>query len=178
MNVDQVAVAVTSAFADIGLAASGPVDDDTWILYVPRYAFDMILVTPPDHPLARKLRVRAADLADYALVNSPSSFADPEICQRLEKLRLAQTQPRRVEASSYAAIRRYVALGYGIGLVAVSALHQRDPSFHERSMSHDLGRLMVYSIRRRGALQGEAHREFLKIVRAKLTYPNPRTRSR
>ena len=96
----------------------------------------------------------------------PSSFADPEMCRRLEKLRLSQTQPRRVEASSYAAIRRYVALGYGIGLVAVSVLHQRDPSFHERSMSHELGRLMVYSIRRRGALQGEAHREFLKIARA------------
>jgi DNA-binding transcriptional LysR family regulator len=120
----------------------------------------------------------ASDLADYALVDSPSSFADPEMCRRLEKLRLSQTQPRRVEASSYAAIRRYVALGYGIGLVAVSVLHQRDPSFHERSMSHDLGRLMVYSIRRRGALQGEAHREFLKIARAKLTYPNSRTRSR
>jgi hypothetical protein len=53
MNVDQVAVAVTSELADIGLAASGPVDDDTWILHELRYAFDMILVTPPDHPLAR-----------------------------------------------------------------------------------------------------------------------------
>jgi molybdate transport repressor ModE-like protein len=178
MNVDQVAVAVTSELADIGLAASGPVDDDTWLLYEPCYELDMILVTPTDHPLARKRRVRAADLADYALVNSPSSFADAEMCRRLEKLRLSQTQPRRVEASSYAAIRRYVALGYGIGLVAVSVLHQRDPSFHERSMSHELGRLMVYSIQRRGALEGEAHREFLKIARAKLTYPSSRARSR
>jgi molybdate transport repressor ModE-like protein len=178
MNVDQVPAAVRSELADLGFAASGAVVDETWLVYEPCYELDIVLVTPPDHPLARKRRVRAADLADYALVNSPSSFADPEMCRRLEKLRLSQTQPRRVEASSYAAIRRYVALGYGIGLVAVSALHQRDPSFHERSMSHDLGRLMVYSIRRRGALQGEAHREFLKIVRAKLTYPNPRTRSR
>ncbi len=71
-----------------------------------------------------------------------------------------------------------MSLGYGIGLVAVSVLHERDPNFHERSMSHELGRLMVYSIRRRGALQGETHREFLNIVRAKLTYPNTRKRSR
>jgi DNA-binding transcriptional LysR family regulator len=178
MNVDQVAVAVTSELADLGFAASGAVDDDTWLLYEPCYELDMMLVAPPDHPLARKRQVRAADLADYALVNSPSSFVDPEICLRLEKLRLSQTQPRRVEASSYAAIRRYVSLGYGIGLVAVSVLHQRDPNFHERSMSHELGRLMVYSIRRRGALQGEAHREFLKIARAKLTYPSARARLR
>jgi DNA-binding transcriptional LysR family regulator len=78
MNVDQVAVAVTSELADIGLAASGPVDDDTWLLYEPCYKLDMILVTPPDHPLARKRRVRATDLAEYTLVNSPSSFADAE----------------------------------------------------------------------------------------------------
>jgi DNA-binding transcriptional LysR family regulator len=178
MNVDQVPAAVAREVADLGFAASGAVDDDTWLLYEPCYELDVILIAPPEHPLARKRRVRAADLADYALVNAPSSFADPEMSRRLERLRLFQTQPRRVEASSYAAIRRYVALGYGIGLVAVSALHERDPNFHERSMSHELGRLMVYSIRRRGALQGEAHREFLKIARAKLTYPNPRTRSR
>ena len=83
MNADQVAVAVASELADIGLAASGAADDDTWLLYEPCYELDMMLIAPPDHPLARKRRVGIADLADYALVNSPSSFADPEICRRL-----------------------------------------------------------------------------------------------
>jgi DNA-binding transcriptional LysR family regulator len=35
MNVDQVAAAVTSELADLGLAASGAVDDHTWLLYEP-----------------------------------------------------------------------------------------------------------------------------------------------
>ena len=174
MNVDQVPAAVRSELADLGFAASGAVVDETWLVYEPATnstSFSLhrqITHLPASGGSARPIwRIMHWSIS--------SSFADPEICQRLEKLRLAQTQPRRVEASSYAAIRRYVALGYGIGLVAVSVLHQRDPSFHERSMSHELGRLMVYSIQRRGALQGEAHREFLKIALAKLTFASPRT---
>ena len=41
------------------------------------YELDVTLVTPRDHPLARRRRVRVRDLKSYPLVNAPASFADP-----------------------------------------------------------------------------------------------------
>jgi hypothetical protein len=59
----------------------------------------MILVTPPDHPLARKRRVRATDMADHALVNSPSSFADTEFPDQIAMMADNLTNPLAVLAS-------------------------------------------------------------------------------
>jgi hypothetical protein len=59
----------------------------------------MILVTPPDHPLARKRRVRATDLADYALVNSRSSFAAPEFQDQIAMMADNLTRQLAVLAS-------------------------------------------------------------------------------
>ena len=130
-----------------------------------------MLVTPRDHPLARKRRIRVSDLAGFPLVNSPTAFAHKDLARTLERLGLFQTQPRRVEAQSPAVIRRYVALGYGIGLIATSPLHQPDPELHERSLADDLGRLTVYAIRRKGAIPTEASGDFVAIVKAILDRP-------
>ena len=65
---------VAAMLADLGLAAIAADPDHTWLLYEPCYELEIILVTPRDHPLARKRRVRVNDLADFPLVNSPSSF--------------------------------------------------------------------------------------------------------
>ena len=91
----------------------------------------------------------------------------------LERLGLFQTQPRLVEAQSPAAIRRYVAMGFGIGLIAVSRSNQPDPQLHEISMGSDLGYLTVYAIRRKGAIETEASREFISIAKSILDHPRP-----
>ena len=53
-------------------------------------------------------------------MNAPASFADPLVESKLTALGLFKTGPRKVEASSVATIRHYVAMGFGIGLIAVS----------------------------------------------------------
>jgi hypothetical protein len=88
------------------------------------------------------------------------------IYSTLERLGVFQTQPRRVEAQSPAAIRRYVALGYGIGLIAISSRHQPDPDLHKRSMADGLGCLTVFAIRQKGAIPPAASRESVARVRA------------
>ncbi len=171
MRADHVEAVVASMQADLGLAAIAADPDNPWLHFEPCYQLDVLLVTPRDHPLARKRRVAVGDLAAFPLVNSPTSFANKDLARTLERLGLFQTQPRRVGAQSPAVIRRYVAMGYGIGLIATSPLHQPDQELHERSMADDLGRLTVYAIRRKGAIHSEASREFVAIVQAILGRP-------
>ncbi len=169
LNADHVEDSVASLQADLGLAAVRANPDNHWLLYEPCYELDVILITPRDHPLARRPRIRATDLAPYPLVNSPTSFGNRELNKTLERLGLFQTRPRRVEAQSSATIRRYVALGYGIGLISASPLqHQSDPDLHQRSLADDLGRLTVYAIRRKGAIQPMASRDFVAIIKGTL----------
>jgi DNA-binding transcriptional LysR family regulator len=154
--------------SDLGLAAIAADPENRWLFFEPCYHLDILLLTPRNHPLARRRRVRATDLREFPLVNSPSSFANYGLNKALERLGLFKTQPRRVEAQSAAANRRYVAMGFGVGLITASPLHQPDPSIHERSMAGELGRLTVYAIRRKGALQPQASRDFVTIVKAVL----------
>jgi DNA-binding transcriptional LysR family regulator len=168
VSADHVADVVASMQSDLALAAVSNDPDNHWLLYEPCYQLEILLITPPNHPLARKRRVRASDLAAYPLVNSPSSFGNHDLNKTLERLGLFRARPRRVEAQSSATIRRYVALGYGIGLISASARHQPDTELHERSMAADLGYLTVYAIRRKGAIQPAASREFVSIIKATL----------
>jgi DNA-binding transcriptional LysR family regulator len=170
---DHVEAAVASMQADLGLAAVTADPEDPWLIYEPCYHLDVVLVTPSNHPLARRRRVRPADLASFPVVNSSTSFSDKQLTKTLERLGLFKTQGRRVEADSPAAICRYVSLGLGIGLIAVSALHQPDPHLHQRSMALDLGRLTVYAIRRKGSIQPKSSRAFETIVKHILNQPRP-----
>ena len=171
LNADRVEDAVASLQADLGLAAVAADPDSHWLHYEPCYELDVILITPPDHPLAQKRHVRAADLAAYPLVNSPTSFGNRDLNKTLEQIGLFQTRPRRVEAQSSATIRRYVALGYGIGLVSASPLHRHaDDGLHQRSMADDLGRLTVHAIRRKGAIQPAASRKLMAIIKSTLGF--------
>lgn len=169
---EDVGTAVASMKADLGFAAVVPDFEDPWISFEPCYELDIVLVAPPDHPLAkRRDPIRAADLAEFPLVNSPTSFANDALNRTLERLGLFKTRSRQVEAHSPATIRRYVAMGYGIGLVAVSPTHQPTPQLFEVSMAPDLGRPTVYAIRRKAAIQAEAPGEFVAIVKSVLHSP-------
>lgn len=172
MRHEEVATAVESGEADLGLAC-GPrrCPDNATLRIEPAYELDVILVTPLDHPLARKARVVPGDLLHYPLVNAPSSFPDLAIDAQLSQLGLFLAAPRRLEMSYTATIRRYVALGFGIGLVV--GLPQQPPSqeLHERSLSRHFGRVNVNLVWRKGEVQHGPIQTFLQILRTTLKSP-------
>jgi DNA-binding transcriptional LysR family regulator len=176
---EQVTQAVEAGDADLGLSPEGaPPADGPWLLFEPGYEFDYLLITPKDHPLARRRHVRPADLAEYPLVNSPEAFHDAAMLAQLERLGLFRTQPRRVEAYFAATVRRYVELGFGIGVVLHLPGHEPHPQFHERSMSRYFGRGTIYLVWRRGTERGEVARAFADTVKAMLGRPASAARPR
>jgi DNA-binding transcriptional LysR family regulator len=109
--------------------------------------------------------VRASDLTAYPLVNAWPGMLDPKIGVSLEMLGAFRTGPRRVEASHAAAIRRYVELGFGIGLIARLPYQEPSPHIHERSMSHEFGKLRMHLVWRKGAIQPVHARAFADLVK-------------
>jgi molybdate transport repressor ModE-like protein len=166
---EQVAAAVESGRADLGLTLRRSVDlPNRRLVFEPAYQLDLVLVTPKDHPLARKRRVAPRDLLAYPLVNAPDSIPDPAVAGALENLGVFHTQPRQVEAYYTAVIRRFVAMGFGIGLVL--GLPSRTPSatLHERSLSGHFGRVTIHLVWRKGALTNGPARAFAQTIKSLL----------
>ena len=170
MGVEEVAAAVESGNADLGFAVKSSDCNSPWLSYEPCYELDILLITPRDHPLARRRRVRPRSLCSSAR-ERPFFVPRLDSDQAAGGLGVFKTQTRRVEAHSVETIRCCVAMGFGIGLIGVSPSHRPNPDFHERSMSHVLGRLTMCSIRKKGALASVAVREFVKIVKTMMNPP-------
>jgi DNA-binding transcriptional LysR family regulator len=180
---DEVAASVESGNADLGLAPySGSFSNSAWLVFEPCYELDIILITPTDHPLAQRRHIRPDDLCAYPLVNSPDAqFHEASTIAVLERLGVFRAQPRRIEAYFAATIRRYVELGFGIGLIPRSLARPPDPRFHERSMSRYLGRCTIYLVWRKGESPSHAARvfgEMVKTVMNRLPPPNNARRRR
>jgi molybdate transport repressor ModE-like protein len=168
-RIEQVAAAVEAGEADVGLTSIVPSNPTSpRLASEPAYEADVNLVTPKDHPLARKRIVKPRDLLGWPLVNSAKSFSDPVLRATLEKAGLFRTQPRRIEASFPHVVRRYVELGFGIGLVTGLPTRPVAAHLHERSMSRYFGRLTIHLVWRKGDLKQGNVQAFADVVRTML----------
>jgi DNA-binding transcriptional LysR family regulator len=169
---DEVTAVVASGQADLGLTASClPDSDDPWLAIEPCYELEIMLVTPPDHPLARRRYVGARDLCAYPLVNARDPRGGPVMKAALAELHSLGIQQGRVEAFYDDAVCRYVELGFGIGLINRVPGYPPRPNLHERSMSDVFGRPTVYLTWRKGTLLSEPAHEFARTLKTMLCRP-------
>jgi molybdate transport repressor ModE-like protein len=174
---DQVHAQIEAGEADLGLvqSRSGDLLDPSavspWLEFEPLYQVDVVLITPKDHPLARRRRVQPRDLTGYPLVNVPRALMEPEAIAMLEEARANHSQPQLVEAFFTSSVCRYVELGFGIGLIPVIPGRPRAVRLHERVMSRYFGRPTIYQVRRKGTLVGQSAAAFTAIARARLHRP-------
>jgi len=175
MRDELISGAIESGEADLGLTPVRSSDlgqpwlSSRWVAFEPCYELDNILITPKGHPLARQPRVQPRDLRGYPLVNGPTAFLDPTIKGVLDKLGILEFQAHyRVEAFFAATIRRYVELGFGIGLIGGRPGQQPQPNVHERVMSRYFGRSTIFLGRRKAAPQSASALAFVQTVRALL----------
>jgi molybdate transport repressor ModE-like protein len=163
----HVGAAVESGEADLGVSTESDAGAPTsWLDYEAGYDLDVILITPRKHPLAGKKSINLRDLAGYPLVNSPDGFPRPDIAAALRKAGVLGAQPRKVEAVNTPVIRRYVEMGFGIGIVVGKLGTGRFPQLHEHNLSrHFGGPAAVNLIWRKGALQQQHARAFADAVK-------------
>jgi LysR family transcriptional regulator, putative pyruvate carboxylase regulator len=110
---------------EVDLAVGSMLDVPADLDYAPVYEFAPMLITPPDHPLARKREITLQDLSPYGLILPP---------QRLTTYRLVDLvfQQARVpysvalEVGGWEVIKQYVAMGLGISIVTAICLTEAD----------------------------------------------------
>lgn len=110
---------------DVDLAVGSMLDVPNDIDYAPLYSFDPVLITPPDHPLARARHPTLEDLSPYGLILPP---------KRLTTYRLVDLifQQRKVpytvalEVGGWEVIKQYVAMGLGISIVTSICIDEAD----------------------------------------------------
>jgi DNA-binding transcriptional LysR family regulator len=170
LGIEQVTAAVAAGEVDLGLVPErcrNP--SNPWLVFEPAYSLDFLLVTPKDHPLSRRRRIRPRDLLPYPLVNAPGSLPNPATNVLLEEMGAFTAQPRRVEAIYTAVIRRYVELGFGIGIVAGRPVYKPSPRLHERPLGREFGRVTVYLAWRKGAAPQGPARAFVDTIKSFLS---------
>jgi molybdate transport repressor ModE-like protein len=163
VRTEDVLPAVESRAADLGVTSQMP--RDASLAVEPGYELDLKLVTPRDHPLARRRRITPDDLRRYPWVNTPESQPSAAVNEALRKLAVFRTEPRRIEARYTATVRRYVQLGFGIGLVVGLPSRPAPEGLHERSMSRRFGRIAVNLVWREGVSQAAVIQTFAAVVR-------------
>jgi DNA-binding transcriptional LysR family regulator len=99
---------------DVAVGSMLEVPDD--ILYEPVVTFHPALIAPPDHPLARRKKVRLEDISEYGLILPPRHLStwrivDLVFTQHKLNYRVA------LEAGGWEIIKKYVELGMGISIV-------------------------------------------------------------
>ena len=110
---------------EVDLAVGSMLDVPNDIDYAPLYSFDPVLITPPDHPLARAKHPTLEDLSPYGLILPP---------KRLTTYRLVDLifQQRKVpytvalEVGGWEVIKQYVAMGLGISIVTSICINEAD----------------------------------------------------
>ncbi|PPU77055.1 LysR family transcriptional regulator [Xanthomonas cucurbitae] len=109
----------------VDLAVGSMLDVPADLSYAPVYRFEQLLITPPDHPLARKPTVSLHDLSPYPLILPPRR----QVTYRLVDLIFQQARvPYTValEVGGWEVIKQYVAMGMGISIVTAICVTDAD----------------------------------------------------
>ena len=132
----------------------------------PAYELDSVLIVLRDHPLAKKSAVTPRELLKYPLVNAADSFARPEVAKQLSDLGIFAAENRSIEATSTLAVRHFVKMGLGIGLVQGRVKNGPQAELFERDMSRHFGRPKINFIWRKGVLPTATAQNFADTVRS------------
>lgn len=100
--------------ADLAIGSMLEVPDD--VVYKPIVSYNPALITPLDHPLAKKKQITLEDISPYGLILPPrhlSTWAMVDLTFRKHNV----TYRVALEAGGWEVIKKYVELGLGISIV-------------------------------------------------------------
>jgi LysR family transcriptional regulator, cys regulon transcriptional activator len=134
------------------------------------FDLQLALLTPPQHPLARKRRLTPRDLVQYPLIVPPEgSYARRALDQLLQRSDLAGQAHVVMETALLEIIRKYVAAGLGIALLHVADEVDPLPDVHIRPLDGRRESLSVGVVTRKGAHLSEPAFAFLDVLRKHLS---------
>ncbi len=163
MRTAEIVASVRDASVDLGLTLGKPKREE--LTAIPIAPYEMVFITPAEHPLARKKRIALEDIADFPLISYTRNTETRTIIDRPfreKKLNL----DIKMELGNTDLILKYVELGYGVALVhnlGLTSRSSRSLSVHSlRSYFDPEWVYLIYSKNHRLSRAAEA---FLGMVR-------------
>ncbi|GAA4857762.1 LysR family transcriptional regulator [Luteimonas vadosa] len=110
---------------EVDLAVGSMLDVPADLDYAPVYGFAPMLITPLDHPLARKASVSLEDLSPHGLILPPRRLTTYRLVDLVfQQARVPYTVA--LEVGGWEVIKQYVAMGLGISIVTSICLTEAD----------------------------------------------------
>lgn len=101
---------------DVDFAVGSMIDVPDDITYDPIFTYDPMLITPPDHPLAKKENVTLEDISPYGLILPPRHLSTWRIVDLVFQQHGVPYEVK-LEAGGWEVIKKFVELGLGISIV-------------------------------------------------------------
>lgn len=148
----------------VGSMLDVPADLD----YAPVAQFDPMLITPPDHPLARRRSPTLEDLSPYGLILPPQRLTTYRLVDLVfQRARVPYTVA--LEVGGWEVIKQYVAMGMGISIVTAICLGEADRSrLAARSLASYFPRRSYGVVVRKGKYLSPQARAFTELIRPDL----------
>ncbi len=160
--------AVESGEADLGLASLRYQDPHEQLKSVPVYELDLVLLVPPEHPLAKK-SITLKDFAKHPILNTRGLYSDWGVSSVLESIKAFDHPQRRVELELARSIRFYVNQGMGIGIVVKPVGTPPLDNMVERSLYPIFQtRITMSAFYRRQVTPDQELLDFVEVVRRTL----------
>lgn len=143
----------------VGSFRGDPPDD---IGYQPIKAYDQVLITPLDHPLAQQAEVTLADISPYKFIFPPrhlNTFSMVEVAFQQHNLSLNVC----LEAGGWEVIKKYVELGVGISIVSGICLSEGEP-LARHVLARYFPKRTYGVIMRRGKFLSPQARRFIEFI--------------
>jgi DNA-binding transcriptional LysR family regulator len=164
-----------SGDAEIGVIYYSPDEPrNASVDYEDLFELQLMLLTPPDHPLARKKHLSMADLVEYPLIGTPSEhYCHKVIKRQLQRHALQDRAHFVLENNSLDVICKYVAAGAGIALLYTGpGRSDRVPGVHQRVFDPTLDKMVAAIVVRKGSHLSGPAQSFRSIVRRFLASKN------
>lgn len=101
---------------DVDFVVGSMIEVPEDIDYIPAFRFDPMLITPLDHPLAKKKRVTLAEVAEYPLILPPRHLTTWRVVDFVFQKHHVNYRVN-LEAGGWEVIKKYVELGLGVSIV-------------------------------------------------------------
>jgi DNA-binding transcriptional LysR family regulator len=134
------------------------------IKFHPIVTYEPMLITRPDHPLAKKRQVTLKDVAHYPLILPPKNLSTHNVVESVfAEHELAHDV--KLEVGGYDVIKRYVELGFGISIVMSHCLSGAD-HLHTAPMRRYFPSRTYGVVLRKGKQLSPAAAGFVEMLRA------------
>lgn len=149
----------------VEFAVGSMLDVPNDLSYEPVRSYDPMLITPPDHALAKLRDVRLEDLSPYGLILPPKRLTTYRLVDLIFQQRKVPFHVA-IELGGWEVIKHYVALGLGISIVTGICIGEADRErLAVRNMSAYFPQRSYGVVVRKGKHLSAEARGFIDLVR-------------